>query len=503
MESQPSLSNRLHIFSVIVPAFNEEYYISECLESLRKQDYSGKFEIIVVDNGSADNTAAIARKHGAKVKSEPKRGVSLALIKGCSKAKGEILVFTDADTRLPSNWLTNLNNAFNSHPQIVAVGGPYHFFDANVVMNVLVRIAVAIYVKVFHRLAPGLPCSNMAVKKETYVLSGGFNPQINWGQDSDLCGRLKEYGLVKFDPEISVDTSFRRFSGGHISFLLVVIRTIKELIIQLNRYFRSVLTNKIYTADKPIRFVQPSFLKKLIINGMTALAIFSTWVLCEGVINPTTQIFGSTIFQGKTNQKVVALTFDDGPYGNVTNQILDILKNNQVKATFFVTGKNAQMYPDILKREVNEGHTIGNHSYDHSKLLAIEPAKKLKTNISNADNAIFSDIKVHPRFFRPPYGLKSPQMIRLLNNMGYKVILWDDATNDYNLNQSPEAITNQVLKKVKPGAIIDLHDGRDMHVNYPRENLIKALPCIIDSLKAAGYQLVTLDQLIEQQPYFR
>lgn len=120
--------------------------------------------------------------------------------------------------------------------------------------------------------------------------------------------------------------------------------------------------------------------------------------------------------------KLAALTFDDGPYGEATKQILDILKAKDVKATFFIMGMRAEQYPDLLKREVQEGHLIGNHSFDHSKRLYLMSRENLLGNIRSADTAIYDAVGVHPKIFRPPYGYESPWMVSDLKKAGYTVI---------------------------------------------------------------------------------
>lgn len=204
----------------------------------------------------------------------------------------------------------------------------------------------------------------------------------------------------------------------------------------------------------------------------------------------------------KESPKFVALTFDDGPYGDATVKILDILKEKNAEATFFVVGKNVQKYPEILKREIREGHIVGNHSFDHSKTLAILSREKLINNIKNADIAIAEAGGVHPSFFRPPYGFRSLSMEKHLKDAGYEIILWNNAPEDYLEKETSEEIIAMVLKKIKPGAIIDLHDGRDVRLNYSRENLIKALPIIIDEVRNKGYIIVGLDKIINKNPYF-
>lgn len=235
------------------------------------------------------------------------------------------------------------------------------------------------------------------------------------------------------------------------------------------------------------------------------IAIISIVVGIIGFILVYSNLWAMREFSNITNavnQKIVALTFDDGPYGDATNEILDILKEKEVKATFFIFGQKAEQYPDILRREIEEGHVIGNHSFDHSAFFAIFSKNRLIANIKKADEAIFEATGLHPKFFRPPYGLESPFMRKYLEQNGYNIVLWSAATTDYSNKEDSEAIANAILKKIKPGTIIDLHDGRAVLENYPRQNLIDALPIIIDVIRQNGYDFVTVDKILQQEPYF-
>ena len=496
-------SKKLFDFSIIIPAYNEEYLIRQCLESIKNQDYPGKFEIIVVDNGSTDRTAEITRPYAGKYLYESRKGISRALIMGCEHAAGEVLAFSDADTIVPKDWLTRLNHAFTTDPQMIAIGGAYYFFDANILVNSFTKFVTKFYERfLFHPTKPGLPGVNMAIKKDSYLQVGGYKEGVNYGQDTEIALRLAKIGKVAFDSRISVLTSFRRFSAGHVSFILVYLNFFRKLAMQSYRLHRLWHGNKYFAAEEPIRKKSPSLLKKIFINGLSLALVLSSWVIYQATLNPTTQIFGMTIFHGDLKEKQIALTFDDGPYGEATSRILDILKREHVKATFFVTGKNAGKYPQILKREISEGHTVGNHSFDHSMFLAVSSAKKINQNISAAEDAIFKQIGVYPKYFRPPYGIKSPRLIKVIHSSGYRFVLWNDDVDDYNKNEKADFITRRILHKARAGGIVDLHDGRANKENYSRENLIKALPSLIEGLKSKGYQLVTLDRLFKEQPYF-
>lgn len=199
--------------------------------------------------------------------------------------------------------------------------------------------------------------------------------------------------------------------------------------------------------------------------------------------------------------KLATLTFDDGPYGSPTRQALEVLRQKKVAATFFVMGQNVAKYPEILQQEVRDGNLVANHSWDHAKNLNTISSKLLQQNLYRTDQTIARLTGLHPRFFRPPYGYTSPSMFKTLHQLGYRVMMWNDDPRDWDKQRSAAEIDRTVLAELHPGAIIILHDGRDTHVDYPRDNLIQALPQLIDQIRQAGYTLVRLDQLTGQKPY--
>ena len=202
-------------------------------------------------------------------------------------------------------------------------------------------------------------------------------------------------------------------------------------------------------------------------------------------------------------EKKVALTFDDGPYGEPTKQILAILKQKQVHATFFVMGENVEKYPDIAKEIVDDGNVIANHSYDHPKDMNVESTKKFDSELILTENAIFTATNKLPDLFRAPYGRTSTPLLKKLHNEKYSLVRWTLDTLDWNYPKSPaDAIVKRVHDEVRANDIILMHDGRDTKIGYPRNNIVEALPRVIDDLKKEGYTLVTVDQLVGKSAYF-
>ncbi|GAW94124.1 polysaccharide deacetylase family protein [Calderihabitans maritimus] len=200
---------------------------------------------------------------------------------------------------------------------------------------------------------------------------------------------------------------------------------------------------------------------------------------------------------GSNEIPVVALTFDDGPDPRYTPAILDILQEKKVPATFFLVGKHVERYPQIARRIVDEGHEIGNHTYSHANLLGAS-SFKIRREIEAAEKAIKKATGRRPAYFRPPRGLYSRTLRDILSEKNYALVLWSVSSQDWS-GVSAQDIERNVLARVKPGAIILMHDSGDLISSWggDRTNTVKALPGIIDGLRAQGYRFVSLSELLE------
>ncbi|MFN5620686.1 MAG: polysaccharide deacetylase family protein [Flavobacteriales bacterium] len=152
-----------------------------------------------------------------------------------------------------------------------------------------------------------------------------------------------------------------------------------------------------------------------------------------------------------TTRKEIYLTFDDGPTPGVTEQALDILRAYNAHATFFCLGKNVELYPSIFERITAEGHTVGNHSYDHPDGWKTAPFSYLR-NVTRAGNFISSSL------FRPPYGRITPAQVSALKKR-YTLVMWDVLSADFDLNKTPEQCLKHVTENGKPGSIVVFHDS--------------------------------------------
>ncbi|MCL0094659.1 glycosyltransferase [Dehalococcoidales bacterium] len=205
-------AEKLPFISVIVPTYNEERFLPSCLESLKRQDYGGDYEVIVVDNASSDRTAEIAFRLGAKVVFEGRRSPSSARQRGLLEARGEIVAFIDADSIAPRQWLTTIVRRF-ANPQIVAVTGPCVFFDAGVFIRTIPYLGIILdhAFRWLTRKGGALWGSNFAARRKILLEVGGFNTSIKFrGEDIELSLRLKEKGKLSLIPSLFVLTSARR-----------------------------------------------------------------------------------------------------------------------------------------------------------------------------------------------------------------------------------------------------------------------------------------------------
>lgn len=196
------------------------------------------------------------------------------------------------------------------------------------------------------------------------------------------------------------------------------------------------------------------------------------------------------IFSGSTScGKKIAITFDDGPHPAKTFEILDLLDEYEIKATFFVIGTNAEYYPEVVAAEASRGHEIANHSYTHTKLSKLTQ-EQITEEIKRADEAIKKASGITPSLFRPPEGAYSPDVVKIAQSLGKQTIIWTVDTMDW--ARSPcDTIVENVKTNVTSGSIILYHD----YTNKDAFTL-ESLKILIPYLKASGYEFVTVSELI-------
>ncbi len=225
----------------------------------------------------------------------------------------------------------------------------------------------------------------------------------------------------------------------------------------------------------------------------------------ETVESPGSQAFGATLVRGPVAARVVALTFDDGPNPPYTTAILRVLRENHVHATFFVVGRAAAAYPAVLREEYEDGDAIGNHSWDHTHLIAMTPLT-LAESLERTDAAVYAATGEHTHLMRPPFGARDWVVLSEARRLGYTPVMWSvPLARDWEY-PSASVIAKRILDRVSNGSIVVLHDGNRgqlcaadhlaPHV-CDRSADIAATRQIVETLKARGYRFVTIPQLLQ------
>lgn len=191
----------------------------------------------------------------------------------------------------------------------------------------------------------------------------------------------------------------------------------------------------------------------------------------------------------KNSGNKIALTFDDGPHPKYTTEILDILDEYGISATFFVVGTNAGEYPELIEREINSGHEIGNHTYTHADLKTSLRAEIIN-ELSKTQEVIYEAREYRTRLLRPPEGKYSDELKRIAGKFDYRIVLWTVDTRDWAHTPSDEIYEN-VVTNVKSGDIILFHDFISGESPTP-----EALRMIIPKLLDDGFSFVTVSELI-------
>jgi peptidoglycan/xylan/chitin deacetylase (PgdA/CDA1 family) len=192
----------------------------------------------------------------------------------------------------------------------------------------------------------------------------------------------------------------------------------------------------------------------------------------------------------KISQKTLAMTFDDGPHPSLTPKLLDILKERNIKCTFFLIGQQVKMYPDIVRRIIAEGHEIGNHTWTHCSLTS-RPDEQIRNELKKSEDAVYEVASVRPHLVRPPYGAINSRIKDLMfTEFGYSTIMWSVDPQDWR-RPGVAAVTSRLVNGAHPGAIMLSHD-----IHPPT---ITAMPGMFDQLLAQGYQFVTVSQLLNME----
>lgn len=221
--------------------------------------------------------------------------------------------------------------------------------------------------------------------------------------------------------------------------------------------------------------------------------------LAWGAYDPTSPLFGRVLGRGSKRERVLYLTFDDGPRPSVTASILDTLARERVPAAFFLVGAAVRLHPEMARRVAAAGHEIGNHTRNHRKLHRLGPGA-VRAELTGGHKDIVEITGEIPRVFRAPHGYRNPFVTRVADKLRYRTIGWTYGVWDSD-RPPAEEIRRRVRVKLKPGAIILLHDGdgydpAGTSERGDRSNTAAALPGIVADAHEAGYEFRSLGDLL-------
>lgn len=225
----------------------------------------------------------------------------------------------------------------------------------------------------------------------------------------------------------------------------------------------------------------------IIVISLLVITLFLVWASADISSN----IYLKTICKSDTKDQVAALTFDDGPDEVMTERVLDVLKRHDIKATFFLIGDKVDKYPHIVKRIVEEGHTVANHTYSHKATFPMSSAENVRQELQRCNDAIYKATGLRTKLFRPPFGVTNPIIGKMVRRNDYTTIGWSIRSLDTVKNR--EEVAKKVERQLHPGAIILLHDRC--------ENADVLLENIITSAIEKGYRFVSLDEMLKLKVY--
>jgi peptidoglycan-N-acetylglucosamine deacetylase len=211
----------------------------------------------------------------------------------------------------------------------------------------------------------------------------------------------------------------------------------------------------------------------------------------HGAFDRNSPIFGRPITRVRTPDRAVALTFDDGPNPDATPAILDALAARGVKATFFILGRHAERWPELVARTAREGHSIGNHGYYHRKLHFKSPAY-VRDDLRLGTERIETATGLRPVLFRAPHGFRSPWVTPIAKSLGQRTVGWSLGVWDSD-RPGVEAIAERTIRGARPGSILLLHDGDGYDPDGDRMQTAQAVPIIVDRLMEQGFRFSRLD----------
>ena len=300
------------MISVVIPALNEEKYLPDCLKSLRNQDYTGPYEIIIADNGSTDNTIRIAQDFQARVVPCPeKKNVFYARQIGADAAQGDIIAQADADTLYPRNWLSRIADRFEKHPEMVAVTGRYVYTEAPwwAVVEYVIRTLTNMWTVPILGRPWVVSGATFAFRREIFVKLGGYHDIVYAPDQWGIASRLNRAGKVAFDSKLRVITSPRSVKKP-------IFRIFKEGLINWGRWVKYLLKKPLSSIGQfIIKVFHKNKMAAVLVSAILALIIF---VIAGGYFLPTASFFRK-VYAFEKNPCATFAVIQKNGYGWLSN----------------------------------------------------------------------------------------------------------------------------------------------------------------------------------------
>jgi peptidoglycan/xylan/chitin deacetylase (PgdA/CDA1 family) len=233
-------------------------------------------------------------------------------------------------------------------------------------------------------------------------------------------------------------------------------------------------------------------MSEVVAEGIVAALCGAGAIMAYGVRARSSTLFAPSVYRGSSLRNSVALTFDDGP-SESTPALLKILDEHRAQATFFQCGANVERLGEVARAVARSGHEIGNHTYSHPPLY-FHSSGFIEDEVARAQESIVKVTRVKPTLFRAPFGARWPGLANAQRKLGLLGVMWTVIGRDWKL--SADAIVNRVMSRIRNGSIICLHDGRKLQTKPEIGETLQAVGRLIPLLKARGYRLETVSQLL-------